>query len=343
MKTKRNDFSKISGKTVKKISLIISLFLLAVFIYVCFEIYMPLNPTSHETITYTAQKGMGDDEIAKELEKVGVIRSSWFFRFYVVASFQHSSLQAGRYNLSSRMSIYQIVKKMAQGNVIKDTLVILEGWDIRDIGKYLETKNICSQADFIKAANKDYSSEFEFLKDKPKDISLEGYLFPDTYQTSGVESCDDIVLSMLSNFDKKLTPVLRAETIKQGKTITEIITMASIIEKEVGKTADKKIVSGIFWKRISIGMALQSCATINYITGKSDPGALLKDIKIDSPYNTYMYKGLPVGPICSPGIGSIEAALSPTKTNYLFFLSNGKTIYSRTAEEHAANKAKYLN
>lgn len=341
---KAQDFSKIEIKTLKKIISVIGILLFAALLFAFFEIYIPINPISHETITYTAPKGWGNDDIARDLEKLGIIRSSYFFRFYVVASLQHSSLQAGKYNLSPRMSTYEIVKKMVQGDVLKNKLVIPEGWDIKDIAKYLESNGICSKDDFIQLANKDYGNEFDFLKDKPKALGLEGYLFPDTYEISKGETCEEILDLMLSNFDKKLTPDLRAEIKNQKKSIFDIVTMASLIEKEVKTLDDKKIVSGIFWKRIDISMPLQSCATINYITGKSDPGAAIKDTKIDSPYNTYKYYGLPKGPISNPGIDSILAAIYPKKTQYLFYLSgvNGETIFSKTAEEHNAAKAKYL-
>lgn len=311
--------------------------------FISFEIYVPSNPVSHETITYAVQKGWGDAEISKDLEKLGIIRSSSFFRFYAVASFQHSQLKAGKYILSPRMSVYKIIKKMAAGDVVKEKITIFEGWNIKDMAEYLEEKGACKKDDFIQAANKDYSGEFEFLKDKPKDIGLEGFLFPDTYEITENGNCDDIVMAMLLNFEKKLTPELQAQIQKQKKSVFEIITMASIIEKEVRILNDKKIVSGILWKRLSVDMPLQVDATVNYITGKSDPGAAIKDTKIDSPYNTYKYKGLPKGPISSPGMNSIIAALNPKDSPYWFYLSDGVTIFSKTLEEHNIAKAAYLD
>ena len=195
----------------------------------------------------------------------------------------------------------------------------------------------------IAAAKKDYSKECEFLKEKPEDISLEGFLFPDTYEISEGTSCDDIVIAMLSNFEKKLTQELKDEIQKQKKSVFDIITMAAMLEKEVRTLSDKKIVSGILWKRLEAGMPLQIDATINYITGKSDPGATIKDTKIDSPYNTYKYKGLPKGPISNPGMSSITAAIEPTDSPYWFYLSDGATYFSKTLEEHNVNKAKYLD
>ncbi len=336
------DFSKIETKTLKKITSVIGILLLAAFLFVFFEIYIPINPISHETITYTVPKGWGDHDIAKDLEKLGIIRSDYFFRFYVIISLQYSSLQAGKYNLSPRMSTYKIVKKMVQGDVLKNKLVIPEGWDIKDIAEYLESKGICSKDDFIQLSNKDFSQEFDFLKDKPKNVGLEGYLFPDTYEVSEGQTCQDIIITMLANFEKKLTPELREQIINQEKSIFDIVTMASMIEKEVKTLEDKKIVSGILWKRLKIGMPLQIDATINYITGKNDPGVAIKDTKIDSPYNTYRYKGLPKGPISNPGIDSIAAALNPTDSPYWFYLSDGRTIFSKTLEEHNTAKAKYL-
>jgi len=238
------------------------------------------------------------------------------------------------------MSVYQIANAMAQGDVIKNNAVILEGWDTKDIAKYLESKGICNQDYFISLTKKDYSEEFSFLGDKPKNASLEGYLFPDTYEVAKNETCENILNSMLENFDQKLTPGLRAEIKNQKKSIFDIVTMASLLEKEVRTSADKKIVSGILWKRISIGMPLQLDSTIIYITGNPDISA--KDKKTNSPYNTYKYYGLPKGPISDPGIDSITAAIYPTKTNYLYYLTDGKTIFSETLEQHNAAKAKYL-
>ncbi len=336
------DFSKISIQFLKKVTSIIGIIFLLLIFYICFEIYIPVNPGSHETIIYAVERGWGDDEIADNLQKLGIIRSSYFFKFYAILSLRHSTLQAGEYNLSPKMSIYEIVKGMAEGNVIRDKVVILEGWDIKDIGKYLESKKICDQDYFVSLTKKDYSQEFDFLGDKPKNVDIEGYLFPDTYEISKGETCEGILSAMLTNFEKKLTSVLRTEIAKQDKSIFNIVTMASLLEKEVRSLDDKKSVSGILWKRLSIGMPLQLDATINYITGKNDPSVLIKDTKIDSPYNTYKYKGLPEGPISNPGINSITAAIYPTQTSYWYYLSDGKTIFSETLEQHNAAKAKYL-
>ncbi|MFA6190026.1 MAG: endolytic transglycosylase MltG [Candidatus Staskawiczbacteria bacterium] len=338
---KKRDLSKISIKFFEKISSTVITILVLIVIFIILQIYLPINPTSHENIVFTVEKGWSDDQIASKLEELKIIRSSLFFQFYAIVSLKHSSLQAGEYNISPKMSTYTIVNKMAKGDVIKDKVVILEGWNIKDIAEYLELKEICKKEYFTSLTKIDYSAQFNFLKDAPKKAGIEGYIFPDTYQIAKGESCEDIIDITLKNFDKKLTPELRVEIIKQKKTIFDIIIMASMIEKEVRTTEDKKIVSGILWKRLSVGMPLQLDATVNYITGKNDPGAKIKDTKIDSPYNTYKYAGLPKGPISSPGINSIMAAIYPKKTSYWYYMTDGVTIFSETFAQHKAAIANY--
>jgi UPF0755 protein len=338
-KIKRGDYSRISPVLLKKIASITAIVLALIIFFICFEIYVPINPGSHETITFTIEKGLGDEQIAGQLKEAGIIRSSSFFEFYVILSLKHHVLKAGEYNLSPNMSIHKIANKMAKGDIIRDKLVIFEGWDTQDIANYLEEKGICKQDYFVSLTKKNYLEQFDFLSDKPKTANLEGYLFPDTYEIGKNVTCEEILDNLLANFDKKMTSEIRDEIKKQKKSIYDVVTMASMIEKEVRTMEDKKIVSGILWKRIAIGMPLQLDSTVNYITGKSDPSVLIKDTKIDSPYNTYKYYGLPKGPISNPGLNSILATLYPTKTNYWYYLTDGKTIFSETLDQHNAAKA----
>ncbi len=335
----------INLKIKRKLFIGFCVFCVAICLLFLWEIYVPYSLGPKPTVVYNVQKGWGDKEIAIYLEKQGIIKNSWFFRLYVVISGQHSNIKAGTYNLSSSMSVTQIVKKFVSGDVIKNKITIIEGWNLKDISEYLEIKKICSKKDFLNLTKKDYSLSFDFLKDKPKGLSLEGYIFPDTYEISLAEKPEEILKNILANFDKKLTPNLKSEIAAQHKSIFEIITMASILEKEVKMFGDKKIVSGILWKRIENSMPLQVDATINYITGKNDGGVSVKDTKIDSPYNTYKYGGLPLGPICNPGIESILAAIYPENSPYWYYLSadhTNKTIFSKTLEEHNVAIAKYL-
>jgi UPF0755 protein len=231
------------------------------------------------------------------------------------------------------------------------TIRVIEGWRNADIAKELVAQGLTSNEDFTKATWYDYSGQFDFLKDKPKGIDLEGYLYPDTYRVYASSTADDIIVKMLTNFDNKLTAQMRSDIKAQGKTINEIVTMASIIEKEApisyqtGKLDDAKIVSGIFWNRIRSGQALQSCATLAYVLGVNKPQYSEADTRIDSPYNTYQNPGLPPGPIANPGILAITAAIYPIKTNYNYFLTpsgSKELIFARTYDEHLKNKNKYL-
>jgi len=160
---------------------------------------------------------------------------------------------------------------------------------------------------------------------------MEGYLFPDTYLFLPFAETEQIIGTMTDNFKKKAGDV--------GK---DIVIMASLIEKEVPDIGDRKIVSGILWKRLKLGMALQVDAVFPYITGKQK--VLSDDLKIDSPYNTYLHKGLPPGPISNPGLDAVEAAKNPQETSYLYYLSgkDGKTHFAKTFAEHLKNKEKYL-
>ncbi len=231
------------------------------------------------------------------------------------------------------------------------TLRIIEGWKNSDIASLLVKNNLATADEFIQA-QKDYdTSRFSFLADKPKSTDLEGYLYPDTYRVFASSTASEVITKMLSNLDQKLTPQMRADIKAQGKTINEILTMASIIEKEApisyakGDNRDAKIISGIFWHRIEIGQALQSCATLAYVLGIDKEQYSAVDTKFESPYNTYLNPGLPPGPISNPGILAIEAAIYPTPSNYNYFLTptgSSDIIYAATYEEHIRNKNKYL-
>ena len=248
----------------------------------------------------------------------------------------------------------------------EDTITILEGWTSRDIGLYFEREGRWQNEEFLEVAGypqidyrynkklpalEDFSTKFDFLADKPKYYGLEGYLFPDTYRVYASSTVTEVITKMLDNFDKKLTPQMRADIKAQGKSIYEIVTLASIIEKEApinystGDNRDARIIAGIFYNRLRSGQALQSDATLSYIYGDNDPSHSGSALENTSPYNTYKYRGLPPGPICNPGILAIEAAIYPLATDYNYFLTpKGKTevIYARTYDEHLQNKYKYL-
>jgi len=310
--------------------------------YIWQGICLPINKNSNEEITFSVRKGEGTKEIAINLEREKLIKMATLFRVYTIFTGISNKLQAGEYSLSPSMTIPEITEKLVSGDVIEEQITIIEGWDLRDLAEYLGEMGF-NKDEFLELIKKDFSGDFSFLEDKPKDLSLEGYLFPDTYKIKKGVTLEEIINKALQNFDKKLTQELRQEIVNQNKTIFEIITMASMIEKEVKTLEDKKIVSGILWKRLENDVLLQVDSTIPYVTGKKDPVSI-DETKIDSPYNTYKYGGLPLGPICNPGLESILAAIYPESSDYWYYLStpDGKTIFSKTLEEHNIAKAKYL-
>ncbi len=362
----KNSNTKKSTKGLIKIFILCFLFFVfCSLFFVWYRIYLPKEPGSTETVSFLVKQGEGAKEISVNLKEQGIIKYSSLFGIYVLFQGKAEKLQAGEYELSLGMNIPEIVDKLVSGEAIKKTITIIEGWNLRDIGRYFENKGMFMAEelfelvgfpliDYSKATDlpepKDFSEEFDFLEDKPKNLGLEGYLFPDTYyineqRTENKErELEDIICKILTNFDKKLTPDLREEIFNQNKSIFEVVIMASLIEKEVRTIEDKKIVSGILWKRLKNKMPLQVDAAISYITGRKTTKITKEELKIDSPYNTYKYRGLPLGPISNPGLESITAAIYPETSAHWFYLSTpeGETIFSKTLKEHNEAIAEYL-
>lgn len=294
--------------------LAIFLFLILFLLFAGFAV----SASNNGNILFRVEKGQNVFQIGRNLEKKGLIKHRFIFDFYVIITGNAKNLKAGNYFLNPSMGTRKIAKKIIAGDIATITVTIPEGFTVSQIE--------------------------ELLGFKLPGENLEGFLFPDTYKFPLSISPEEVVRIMKENFNKKLTPELRKEIVRQGKTIFEVVTMASMIEKEVKTKKDKKLVSGILWKRLAAGVPLQVDATITYITGKKNTKISLEDTQIDSPYNTYKYRGLPVGPISNPGLESIEAAVYPESSEYWYYLSTpeGKTIFSRTLQEHIIAKAKYL-
>lgn len=322
-------------------------------------IFVAKESRSETETLFVIEKGQSLADIASSLEKEGLIKSRFLFEFCALLLNLAKKLQAGKYNLTASMNIPQMLAKLVQGDTIKEKITIQEGWSLKDIGWYFENKGMFQAeeifeitgfpgVDYSKASDlpqpRDFSDEFDFLKEKPKNISLEGYLFPDTYEITPDSSIEAIVRKMLSNFEGKINSQLREEVERQGKTLSQVLIMASLLEDEMQSYEDRQIAAGIFWKRLKWGWPLQVDATLTYLTGKSSGELTKEDLKIDSPYNTYKYYGLPIGPICNPGLEAIKAAIYYKESPFWFYLTTpeGETIFSRTLWEHNVARAKYL-
>jgi len=316
---------KIYLKLKKKMVFCFLLFVVGCGLFTWQGIYLAKDKNSQIKKSFLIEKGQGIEEISFNLQKENLIKNRWSFLVYVFFKGDSKRIKAGEYLLSSTQTIPEIVHKFVSGDIIKEKITIIEGWNLRDIGWYFLNKGMFQVEELYELKN------------------WEGYLFPDTYEIKKGDTLEEIIKKMLDNFNKKLTAELKEEIENQGKTISEIVIMASLLEKEIKTTTDKEIVSGILWKRLKNNIPLQVDATITYITGKRTSKIPKEDLEIDSPYNTYKYKGLPFGPICNPGMESILAAIYPFGSDFWYYLSTPeKTIFSKTLEEHNLAKQKYL-
>ena len=292
--------------------------------------------------SFEIEEGEGVLAIAKKLEQNGFIRNKWLFSFYVFAINEYSHLQAGAYSLSPSINIPTIARKIINGESVYIAITIPEGFTNKQIEERILQKIPLKQGEIPIDEQKIvfYKDKFNFLGDVPDETNLEGFFFPDTYYFNIKAGRQEIAEKMLNNFAEKASSELREVIKEQDRSIFDIIIMASMIEKEVRTVRDKKLVAGILWKRLEGNMPLQIDATIVFATGGKITKITNKETQIDSQYNTYKYKGLPVGPICNPGLESIEAASYPQESAFWYYLSTpeGETIFSRNFQEHIIAK-----
>lgn len=320
---------------MKKILLAIFIFLalcvvLAVggFFYVCYQIGTPMAVVG-ENRQVVIESGLSIKQIAAKLEDNGLINSAFYFEIYVWFE-GIDNLQAGEYELSPTMAIPEIAAVLSNGWVNRNEVkvTIPEGFTVKEIDARLAATGLIRSGEFSGVAR----------------LKMEGYIFPDTYNFDKDATVQDIVQKMFDNFNRKVKPEMRAEIERQGKTLNDVIIFASIVQQEANSNEEMPKIAGVFQNRLDIGMALQSDPTVNYVTGKGLRQITLEDTQLDSPYNTYKYKGLPPGPICNPGLDAIRAAISPEEHDFFYFLHplEAPTVFSKTLEEHNINKAKWL-
>lgn len=311
-----------------------------------FYFYQINVPISKDTIMIDLEISSGEStkQIATELKSSGIIRNIFWMRVYFKLNNLSSRLIADTFSVSPSMSIKQIGSIITSSSKEEIKITVIEGWNAKQIGDYLEKQNICSSSEWL-SLTENYNGDYSFLKDKPINVGLEGYLFPDTYIIYKNASCETILDKMLKNFGRKINQDMMSEINRQGKNLFEVLTLASIIELEVPISYDRKMIADIFLKRLDEGIALQSDATINYITGNAKTQPSYNETRIESPYNTYLNRGLPPAPISNPGFSAIEAVVYPELNPYYYFLTtdSGEVKYSKTYDEHLRNKAKYLD
>lgn len=309
-------------------------FLVAVTAFICAGILFLLSAMSspgtlESDKIITVEDGATLSETAENLKNNGIIKYEFPFEVLVIAMAGDDGVISGEYVFKSAESALKIARRIIRGNYGFEKVKIT----------FPEGGTVSQMTDIIsKAMPKFEKGEFVRLSQKE-----EGYLFPDTYFFPTNAKAVEIVSALKENFYKKTGP-LENKIKLFGKTKSEIVIMASIIEKEAATPEDRRIVSGILWKRLKLGIPLQVDATFLYTLGKRSDELTETDLKTDTPYNTYTKRGLPIAPIGNPGLDAILSAIEPEDSPYLFYLSddNGKMHYAKNFDEHRANKAKYL-
>lgn len=308
--------------------------------------YELVNSFDNETVPVDIGAHASAKQVAYQLKGKNLIRSAFAFRLLAKLSRVEGSLQAGTYRLSPSMPLAEILTRISQGRIeaIPLKIVITEGSSIQNIAKLLKKKKVAAAADFIELTHTDvalYSLDYPFLKMDPT-MSLEGYLFPDTYIFPRAATKEYIAQTMLKRFEEVVLPLL-AQYGTKDMDLHKLITIASIIEKEAARPEERRLIASVYYNRLKENMHLNADPTIKYVLPLPRKSLRLTDLKYDSPYNTYIYVGLPPGPICNPGKASIIAALQPAETDYLYFVSkgDGSHYFSKTHAEHLAAQQKY--
>lgn len=286
--------------------------------------------------------GAGSRGIGQRLVDAGVIQDSLTYRAALWLTGDGRRLQAGEYRFDRPMTPIDVIDKIARGDVFVITLTVPEGRTTLEVSQLFEGHGLGLASNFVVAAR-----DAALVRGlDPAATDLEGYLFPETYRLSRHTDAPRLVRQMVSRFEHALTPELRAAAARRGLSLRQMVTIASIIEKETGKAEERPIIAAVYENRLKRGMALQCDPTVIYAlqrAGKYNGNLRRDDLLFDSPYNTYRYPGLPPGPIASPGLASLDAAVHPAAVDYLYFVSrnDGSHEFSRTLDEHNRNVQKY--
>ena len=342
--------NKVGNKRRLLISAIILIGIIIIAIAAVYTMYMgkeskPVEPGSKNYVTVTIPTGTGTAGIANILDENKIIDNTGVFKLLSKSKGYDGKFKAGQYSLSPGMSMEEIMKILVAGKAETVRFTIPEGYDIKRTTEKLSKEGLINAETFAKEIETG-QFEYEFLKDAPAGPNrLEGFLFPETYEIFANANEHDIIDKMLYQFNKEFTKEYYARAEELGMSVRDVITLASIIEREARIPEDRPVIASVFYNRLKINMPLQSCATVQYILGEQKPVLSIKDTQIESPYNTYLHAGLPPGPIASPGADSIKAALYPAETDYLYFLAkgDGSTVFSSNYDQFLKDKAKYID
>jgi len=282
--------------------------------------------------------GSSPRSMGRALADAGVVRHPVVFRAAVWLRGAGRRLQAGEYRFDSPITPKEVVDRIARGDVFLRSVTFREGLTIRQMAAIFEERELGPHMDFLAAASRP-----EPVREiDPLATDLEGYLFPDTYTLPRRTTADQLIARMVARFDKTLTPEIRQQAAARGLTVRQLVTLASLVEKETAKSEERRLVAAVYANRLKIGMGLQCDPTVIYAlerAGRYTGNLTRADLQFDSPYNTYRYAGLPPGPIAAPGRAALEAASAPADVTYVYFVSrnDGSHAFATTLAEHNRN------
>lgn len=330
------------------------------------QLHQPLS-VDQRPVRFVVEPGTPARVIGLNLQNAGLIGDDLLFEAYVRVNGLASRLNAGTFELAPSMTLVEIVETLLDAQAASLTITIPEGWRLEQIAEHLSATGIFSgtpqavatylqQAQTSDLRNLD-PGKYRFLQDRPAGVSLEGYLFPDTYHIPSTQpTAADLLSRQLDNFAERVPPLYQA-AVAAGQTelrLYQVLTLASIVEREAVVAEERPVIAGVYLNRLAVGMMLNADPTVQYALGYQPasgqwwktPVFLEEYSGVDSPYNTYLYTGLPPGPICNPGLSSIQAVLAPAQHDFLYFVAlpdgSGRHVFAQTWEEHQLNVQKYL-
>jgi UPF0755 protein len=313
------------------------------------------GPASDDSssVQFTINAGESAGSIAQRLEREKLVKYSWGFSLLSRMLGADQDLEAGVYALRRNMTTAQVINELRQGRYAGAQATFPEGWRAAEMASLLSSRKLVAGDDFLNLVVNG-SFRYDILSSRPAGASLEGYLFPDTYRIPPGTTPQALLEQMLQNFNTKFTPEMKQLAAARSLTIHQVVTLASIVEREAQSPDERPVIASVFFNRIKANMPLQADSTVQYVVADQkaktapvaeywDKNLTRTDLATDSPYNTYTRKGLPPGPICNPGIATIKAVLEAPKTDYLYFVAknDGTHVFAKTLEEHNANVAKY--
>jgi len=315
----------------------------------------PVNPEDSRKVVVTVQPGESAVQIGDDLAALGLIRSPLTFRTLVEARGVGSSIESGEYELSPSMTTGEIVTVLSRGAKRSGiTITIPEGWRAEQSAQKVQELGIAQSDEVLGLVRGGAQSGMPLAEPLPAGATLEGYLFPQTYEVAKGASARTLVEMMAKQFDKEVTPQLRQQMISRGLTLHQAVTLASIVEREAAIPAEQPLIASVYLNRLRQDMPLQADPTVQFAVASADLAQALgfgywksdlsrDDLRLPSPYNTYVQHGLPPGPICSPGLAALEAVANPADTDYLYFVAkgDGSHVFAKNDAEHAANVERY--